>query len=190
MEDLEDLVSGLDVVGSLLSTSKAAGFNALSAAGASRGIMAAQENPGRKWMKTASTQGVSLPNEELDPLPLVTDVLTSTKLNGAGVAFPQRPFRGERLIASALFFPAVGTPVDISAAVFISPALYAGAVQIGASQGDMPLSVYAANSFGVRLSFPSMGQGSRLYIPYFTSAVLAVGDKIVVGLTVIGRAVR
>ena len=190
MEDLEDMVSGLDVVGSLLSQTKAMGFNALAPGSRQATIAMETGNPSRRWMKTASPQGVSLPNEELDPLPMTTDVLTSTKLTGAGVAFPQRPFRGERLIASALFYPAVGTPVDIASAVFISPAMYAGAVQIGASQGDMPLSVYAGNSFGVRLSFPSMGQGTRFYVPYFTTVTLAVGDKIVVGLTVIGRAVR
>jgi hypothetical protein len=35
-----------------------------------------------------------------------------------------------------------------------------------------------------------MGQGTRLFIPYFTSITLAVGDSVVVGLTLIGRAVR
>lgn len=188
MMDLEDMVSGseMDVVGSLLARGRAAGFNPLAAAGnANEGGQAS-----RRWMKTASPQGVSTPNEEMDYLPMVTDTLTSTKKSGAGIAFPQRPFRGERVIASAIFIPAVGTPVDVAGAVFISPAMYAGAVQVGTSQGDTPLSVFAANAFGVRLSFPSMGQGTRLFIPYFTSITLAVGDSVVVGLTLIGRAVR
>jgi hypothetical protein len=188
--DLEDVVMGsdFDVVGALLARGKGAQFQSVSRHEAAEPV--GPSTAARRWMKTATAQGVSLPQEEMDYLPTVADTLTSLKLSGAAVAFPQRPFRGERLLCSALFIPAVGAVADVSNAVFLSPAVYAGAVQIGASQGDTPFSVFANNAFGVRLSFPTMGQGTRLYVPDFTSVVLGVGDKIVIGVTIIGRAVR
>ena len=54
----------------------------------------------------------------------------------------------------------------------------------------MPLSMFAPNSFGVRLSFPRAGQGTRIYIPVQTAATLGAGNSLVVSLSVVGRAVR
>jgi hypothetical protein len=142
------------------------------------------------WMHQIP-QGISTPSEEMDYLPFdsfqLTDVITSGQL----VAFPQRPFRGERLVASAVALIG-GVLQDGKNFVQISPAIFVGAVQVGATQGAVPLSAFVPDAFGVRLSFPRAGQGTRIAIPISVVAgvPLAPGDLITVNITVIGRAVR
>jgi hypothetical protein len=172
-----DEISGEDVVGALVRA--ATGTSARGARG--RGPL---------WLRGVSKQGVSQAAEELDYLPFTTTVLTAAAPTGAATAFPQRPFRGERLVASAFLVPGGGgPPIVANDFVVISPAIYVGAVQVGASQGDAPLSTWTSNAFGVRLSMPSAGQGTRVFIPYTTTLPLG-GDSIHVSMTLIGRAVR
>jgi len=143
------------------------------------------------WLGPAGTPpGVAMPSEELDFLPFSPVTLTSTSLDGPLIALPQRPFRGERVILSAFLQTSLGVVSDAGALVSIDPAIFCGATQIGATQGSTPISTFAATAFGVRLSFPSAGQGTRIVIPVMTRATLAVGDRIVVTGTIIGRAVR
>lgn len=145
------------------------------------------------WMGHATAQGVSRAAEELDFLPFVTTQLNETTADGTAIAFPQRPFRGERIVASASLITTAGVVTDITNLISINPAIFVGAVQVGASQGAMPLSAFAATAFGVRLSFPSAGQGTRIFIPY-TSPVglfpVGSGSIGVVTFGVFGRAVR
>lgn len=148
-------------------------------------------------MRNVSGQGVSTPSEELDSLPFT--LVTPTPLVGvlpAGVAFyaeahPQRPFRGERLILAAFKTNSMtGAVTDMSYLVVISPAWYVGAVQVGASQGETPLGTFNSTAFGVRLSIPPAGQGTRIYLPMQTKAPLAANESLIVTATIIGRAVR
>lgn len=143
------------------------------------------------WAVTLSEQGVSRPSEDMDPLPfVVTQIVTGGPTDSFAEAFPQRPFRGERLIASAFLTTAAGT-IDAGGLVLITPAIFVGATQVGASQGETALSVYAATAFGVRLSFPPAGQGTRLYIPFsYRGPALGANDTLLVAMTVVGRAVR
>lgn len=155
-----------------------------------QGLQLAQ--PG--WMQPSFPQGVSTPSEELDYLPL--SIVDFTNTGGAGVdhqdelsALPQRPFRGERIVLTAIYFAVGGAVGDGLYRVLISPAVYVGAVQVGATQGDMPAAAFSATAFGVRLSMPSAGQGTRIYIPFHVPGV-APGDRIVVAGGIFGRAVR
>jgi len=88
------------------------------------------------WMTDAPNLGVSTPAEELDYLPLEPFDFT----NGGAVAvdiddqlsaLPQRPFRGERVVMSAIKITAAGVLTDILFAITIAPAMYVGAVQVG-----------------------------------------------------------
>lgn len=172
------VLGGLDVVGD----EDVEGSMVL---GAPRGIRV----PTPRWMRGATSQGVSRPHEELDYLPFQSFTLTDTVTSGSLLAQPQRPMRGERLIMSA--FGTVGAVTGSFAdAVVIDPAIYVGAVQIGASQGQAPVSVFAATAFGVRLSMPAAGQGTTIRIYVRPVITLAMGDLIVVTATLIGRAVR
>ena len=143
------------------------------------------------WMPpAANAAGISAPKEELDFLPF--DPITFTSATTGTLillSFPQRPFRGERLIATAV--ATIGGVVsDALFRLAISPAIYVGAVQVGATQGQTPLSAFAPTAFGVRLSLPTAGQGTRVAIPLVLAGTLAAGDSIVVSGTLIGRAMR
>ena len=142
--------------------------------------------PTPRWMNATTSQGVSRPQEEMDFLPFEAVVLATGILAATLIALPQRPFRGERLILNAINLT---TGLDVSHTATIDPAIYVGAVQVGASQGGTPFSAFAANAFGVRLSFPSAGQGTRVII-YAKLAVNAAAAGIQLSGVLMGRAMR
>ena len=150
--------------------------------------------PSPSWMGDANTGGISAPTEELDYLPLDGIDYTNAGIASADVedklqALPQRPFRGERIVLSCIKVTALGVAGDALFALIITPAIYVGAVQVGATQGKMPGSAFGATAFGVRLSFPTAGQGTRLYIPFLFPA-LDAGARLIVTGGIFGRAVR
>jgi hypothetical protein len=190
VDEYDDNVAGLatvgedeDVVGALLKRALTKGKGGL-------GARVAMGLP--RWAQHLTGQGISRPTEEMDTLPFTSTVLTLANQTGSATALPQRPFRGERIIAVATLLDTTtpGVFTDASDFVTISPAIFVGAVQVGASQGDVPLSAFKANAFGVRLAFPAAGQGTRIFIPYTSQVPLAATQSIVVQITVIGRAVR
>lgn len=142
-----------------------------------------------QWLGLASEQGVSLPKEELDVLPFDLLTISEGQTGGTLYAYPQRPFRGERLIIGAVYKTNAGV-TDALSTVFITPGIYVGAVQVGASQGAVPAATFAATAFGVRLSFPSAGQGTRIAIPVQTSITVGQDEYVNVFASLIGRAVR
>jgi hypothetical protein len=190
--DGEDELEGLDVVG-------AAAKRRVAIARALMGrnmVRRAGRRPLHlpKALQGASPQGISRPKEELDFLPFSITTAIPAGVLPAGFAtsleaFPQRPFRGERLIIVAQRTNA-GVTVDVSSSIVISPAMFVGAVQVGASQGDVPLSTFSPTAFGVRLAWPAAGQGSRVLIPIITRFAQVAGDTTIVTATAIGRAVR
>lgn len=142
--------------------------------------------PTPRWMNATTSQGVSRPQEEMDFLPFEPAVLATGELTGAIIAFPQRPFRGERLILSAVD---LDDGSDVSVQAFIDPAIYVGAVQVGGAQGSTPFTVFRADAFGVRLSMPAMGQGTKVSI-YSRIIANASTKGIQLTATLIGRAMR
>jgi len=144
--------------------------------------------PAPTWMRNATPQGVSTPQEELDFLPF-DPFVTTAALTGFLLGRPQRPMRLERLILGAVS----SAPADVSAFVVIDPAIYVGAVQVGGAQGATPITTFAANAFGVRLSAPSAGQGTdvKIFVRLLTASIIpAEGGSVTVTGTWIGRAVR
>lgn len=142
--------------------------------------------PTPRWMNATTSQGVSRPQEDLDYLAFEPLTIAATFSNGTLTALPQRPFRGERLVLSATNITA-GT--DASGTATINPAIFVGATQVGAAQGATPFSAFAATAFGVRLSFPAAGQGTRINIPTVLTTVAPAGGVALSG-TVFGRAMR
>lgn len=141
-------------------------------------------------LRGASTQGISSPREELDYLTFPALTIPAGSTTGSLISFPQRPFRGERVVMTATLIPGTGSPSDVSGFTTIDPAIYVGAIQVGASQGAAPLSAFAATAFGVRLAFPPAGQGTRVFIPIVYLATIGTGDSVVVTATIFGRGVR
>jgi len=142
--------------------------------------------PTPTWMNATTSQGVSRPQENLDFLSFVPLTIAAGNTTGTLTAQPQRPFRGERLILSATN---ITGGQDVSATATINPAIFVGAVQVGANQGATPFIAFGANAFGVRLSWPAAGQGTTINIPVALTTVAAVGGVAVNG-TVFGRAMR
>lgn len=146
------------------------------------------------WLQTPPNMGVSTPSEELDYLPLepvdfTNSAIAAVPLDSQVQALPQRPFRGERLVLSAIYIAAAGGVTDALFRLLITPAIYVGAVQVGATQGSMPASAFAATAFGVRLSMPTAGQGTRIYVPFHFDNI-GPGDRLIVAGGIFGRAVR
>jgi hypothetical protein len=143
--------------------------------------------PTPAWMNAATSQGVSRPQEELDFLPFDPVTINPGETQGILLARPQRPFRGERLILGAID----GTDgTDQSFNATINPAIYVGAVQIGAAQGAVPFGAFKAEAFGVRLSWPAAGQGTDIKIFCQLLVTPAAEHSVILTATIIGRAMR
>lgn len=142
--------------------------------------------PTPAWMNATTSQGVSRPTENLDFLSFTPLTIAAGLTTGTLTANPQRPFRGERLILAATNITA-GT--DASGTATINPAIFVGAVQVGANQGATPFQAFRADAFGVRLSWPPAGQGTTVNIPVVLTTVAPSGGVAVSG-TVFGRAMR
>jgi hypothetical protein len=142
--------------------------------------------PTPKWMNSTTSQGVSRPEENLDFMSFTPLTIAAGASTGTLSALPQRPFRGERLILAATNITA-GT--DASGTATINPAIFVGAVQVGANQGATPFQAFRADAFGVRLSWPPAGQGTQVNIPCVLTTVAPAGGVALSG-TVFGRAMR
>lgn len=142
--------------------------------------------PTPRWMNATTSQGVSRPQEDLDFLSFAPLTIAAGGTTGTLTSQPQRPFRGERLILNATNITA-GT--DASGTATINPAIFVGAVQVGATQGATPFQAFRADAFGVRLSWPAAGQGTTINIPVVLTTVAPAGGVALSG-TVFGRAMR
>lgn len=142
--------------------------------------------PTPRWMNATTSQGVSRPQEDLDFLSFTPLVIAAGATTGTLTSQPQRPFRGERLILTATNVTA-GT--DASGTATINPAIFVGAVQVGATQGATPFQAFRADAFGVRLSWPSAGQGTVVNIPCVLTTVAPAGGVALSG-TCFGRTMR
>lgn len=142
--------------------------------------------PTPRWMNATTSQGVSRPQEDLDFLSFTPLTIAAGGTTGTLTSQPQRPFRGERLILTATNVTA-GT--DASGTATINPAIFVGAVQVGATQGATPFQAFRADAFGVRLSWPSAGQGTTVNIPCVLTTVAPAGGVALAG-TCFGRTMR
>jgi hypothetical protein len=138
-------------------------------------------------------QGVSTPQEEMDFVPFSAATLFNPSEEGSlvNVAFsisanPQRPFRGERFVFTAVN---TGTGADVLDSINIISPIFVGMVNVGSAFGQIPLRVFANNSFGVRMSIPASGQGTIITLSLVALSVPAGATYIVSG-SIVGRAVR
>jgi hypothetical protein len=188
------LLGGINVVGDDLSGDDMEGddMEGISTVGRGRrvrrghGPRAAIAVPTPQWMNATTSQGVSRPQEDLDFLSFTPLTIAAGATTGTLTSQPQRPFRGERLILTATNITA-GT--DASGTATINPAIFVGAVQVGATQGATPFQAFRADAFGVRLSWPAAGQGTTINVPVVLTTVAPAGGVAIAG-TVFGRAMR
>lgn len=144
--------------------------------------------PKPTWRREVAP-GVSPPGEGLEQLPLTPDansgLFTPTVTDIGFGARPQRPFRGERIIAIVSRSAGATGVIPI-----INPGIFVGTQLVGAELGDTPLEIFAPNAFGVRLSFFQATPGMLLNIPVRLRGTIPVGESIAVSVAIIGRTVR
>lgn len=142
--------------------------------------------PTPAWMRATTSQGVSRPDEEMDMLPFEEVLLATGDLVGALLCDPQRPFRGERLILNAVD---TDDGADVRHLLSINPCIFVGMVPVGSALGSSPFTMFAPDAFGVRLSFPPAGQGTKIRIPFIAAANASTAGILITG-SVIGRTMR
>lgn len=133
--------------------------------------------------------GVAAPGVGLVPLPLQPDAgggvftNTVTAINYEGR--PQKPFRGERLIA--LVGRSAGVPTSTRA---LATGLFVGTDPQQAQMANMDLEVFGPTAFGVRLSMVQAEPGVLIRMPCLTSAGIAVAESLSLTLMILGQYVR
>lgn len=140
--------------------------------------------PGRRpeW-RDRLAPGVPMPGTKLYPLAL-------TPLAGGGIfipaltaiqftARPQKPFRGERLIA--IVRPSAGATAIVLGEIFVGTDL------VQATAGGIPLDTFAPNAFGVRMAWPQSEPGIEVRVNCTLQGVLGAGESINVSLVVLGE---
>jgi hypothetical protein len=140
------------------------------------------------WRKRMAAPGVPMPDQGLEPLPLTPSVNAGVfETGGATIIYyeakPQRPFRGERLLASTVLQGgAVGSAV--ADGIFVGTSLQT--VELG----SFDLSFFAANAFGVRLSLVPAAPGVLIRIPVRFEGTLGAEGTASVRLLLLGRTIQ
>lgn len=143
--------------------------------------------PKPQWRQQIAP-GVSMPRQTMEPLPLTPQagngVFTAALTSIQYQARPQRPFRGERIVA------VIGR-IGASAAgvVPVLNGLIVGTQVQQVELGAIPLDVFAPTSFGVRLSIAQAEPGVLISGEVALVGALAGADTITVRLVILGRSI-
>lgn len=144
----------------------------------------------RLGWRTQAAPGVALPRESLQPLALVSDDGSPTFVFSGPTsknfrARPQKPFRGERLVAVVTKNGPSAAGIDVQAQTIL-----VGTQPQTAQIANMSLDIFAPSSFGVRLSLAQAEPGVDILIPVLlVGGTLAGADTITVSLVLIGRTI-
>lgn len=138
------------------------------------------------WRAPQLAPGVMAPFEGLVPLQLEPSanggVLTAAFPTITFGASPQKPFRGQRIVAVVNRSAGAGAVgVRIQGGVFVGTDLQA------ASFGDTPLEVFAPTAFGVDLVLAPAGPGIQYRLPVVANPAVPGGETVAVQITILGR---
>lgn len=140
------------------------------------------------WRAPQLAPGVMAPFEGLVPLPLIPNAgggtFTSVVNNISFQGRPQKPFRGERLVASVRRSAGAGGVLILAQSIFVGTDLQQ------AFAGGIDIEIFAANSVDVRMVFTSAQPGIEYSILCTPSIAVPVGETVSVSLTVLGRIVQ
>lgn len=176
-----------DVLGDVLGDATVGARKAMRARAA--GAALARMIPRAPGWRARVAPGVAPPGVGLVPLPLIPSAgagVFSSAL--AAIDFegrPQKPFRGERLIA--LVGRSAGVPTSTRA---LASGIFVGTDPQQAQIANIDLEVFAPTSFGVRLSMVQAEPGVLIRIPALVSAAIAVGESLSLTLMILGHYVR
>ena len=142
--------------------------------------------PRLPW-RTQVAPGVAAPREAMLPLPLSPDqgggVFTPTVTSIAFRARPQKPFRGERVVA------VVAKSAPMAANILMTGGIVIGTQPQIAEIGDVPLDVFAAGAFGVRQSFAQAEPGVEVIARCQVQGTIPADQSIAVSITILGRTI-
>lgn len=156
---------------------------------AKRGAALARMMPRTPQWRQRMAPGVPAPGVGLVPLPLqpsanggvFTSAVNSIDFEGR----PQKPFRGERLIA--LIGRSAGVPTSTRA---LTTGIFVGTDPQQAQIANIDLEVFAPTSFGVRLNMVQAEPGVLIRLPCLPSAAIAMGESFSITLMILGHYVR
>jgi len=139
------------------------------------------------WRKTQLAPGVLAPFEGTFILPLVPavndGVFTNAISNINFTAQPQKPFRGERLVAT------IQRSAGAQGVAIRSQQLSVGTDLQQASAGSFSLDVFTQTAFDVRLSLSASQPGILITLPVFALPTVPVGESVVVTVQILGKVI-
>lgn len=146
--------------------------------------------PPRPAWRQQIAPGVPPPSEGLETLPMVPSAANGIFTNGGVTSIfwearPQRPFRGERIIAIVSRSAGAGGIIPV-----INPGIFVGTNLQAAELGQVPLETFAPTAFGVRLTLTQAAPGLLIKIPVELIGNVPVGEQVAVSITILGRSVR
>lgn len=128
--------------------------------------------------------GAAMPGTKLYPLALTPQagggILLPALTAITFLARPQKPFRGERLVA--IVSRSAG-----ATAVIPTGELFVGTDLVQATAGGIPLETFGPNAFGVRMAWPQAEPGVEVRINVGIIGTIPAGESIAVSLVVLGE---
>jgi len=144
--------------------------------------------PKLPWRQEVVTNGVNAPRDGLWPMPMRPQandgVLDDANQQIEFLGTPQKPFRGERLVAvvsKSAGASGINVRVDGGVVVGTTPQLV--------DFGSLPLEAYQANAFGVRLKLDPAAPGIFIRMQVRASSPVPVGETIAVDIQILGSTV-
>lgn len=143
-------------------------------------------HPGQRLSWQHSKHGNHVPDEHLHPLPLNPDVnngvFAAAFPNINYISRPQKPFRGERLLALVVRSGASAAGIFPQ-----SEGIFVGVDLQQAQAGNIPIEFWVANAFGVRLYMIDANPGIEIRMPVTLTGTLLTTDTITCAIMVLGR---
>lgn len=146
--------------------------------------------PKPSWREGALAQGIHRVREGLEPLPMTPSVANgqfdATNV-GANIIFtgrPQRPFRGERLVA---FIARVADTGVVPPGFVLMNGIFVGTQLQQMQQGEINIEMFGPTAFGVRMSHTPSAPGIDITISTRLSVAPTGTQKVQVSMVILGR---
>lgn len=140
------------------------------------------------WRQGQVAQGVWGPRQGLEMLPLrpeaAAGIFSPTQTNIVFSARPQRPFRGERLLASVR-----RTGAGAAGILVLAGGIFIGTAPQLVELGEFDIEFFGSQAFGVRMSMTPADPGILVRIPCFTSTTPGVGEALAVNMILLGHTI-
>lgn len=139
------------------------------------------------WFAQANPFGIQSPQEGLIQLPLTpvdnVGIITSTTTAIKYVGRTQKPFRGERVLATVKRQGTTAQNIEVDA----EQGIVVGTIPQQAQIGAVSVDEWAGNSFGVRMAMNVATPGMDIVCNILALTAPTAPDQIVVRLTIYGR---